>query len=552
MSNEFFDPVSFVPSPNVSCDVFRHRRASSLVCIFVALVAIVALTEGHAHAEEAPPPADAPALEGTPDEEASGETESVSPDATEAAESSDEGATDVEGSGAVVVTEGGGSLFEQSLSGELETSVAEGGDAPVASLPYELGGYTRGDVFIGKIPGESIPEIKAAYGELALKLRLNKGEFGGAYAEPRFRYGLQGDQRQLFVDLREAYVDAYFGNLDLRLGQQIIVWGRADAFNPTNNLTPSDLRVRSPNEDDRRVGNVGVRAFYNLRPLRLEGVWMPLYLPVEFPAVAVPEYVTLVEPDFPGTALSYGTYAGRVHLEFPSFELSASYLHGYALLPGLALVDVEVGPEAEVSIARTAYAHDVVGFDFSTAIADEVGVRGEVAYRMPVGYETNNYVAKPDVQYVLGLDKSFGSVSVIAQYLGRYVLEWEEIPESTLPVSEDSLSQQTAVTPAVLQLVGNEVGRRNQALFQQLAEMQHLASLRLEWLTLHDTLSISAIGLVNFTTEEWAAFPKAEYKITDGMSATVGGEIYAGPDGTLFGLIDAALSAGYAELKVAF
>ena len=82
--------------------------------------------------------------------------------------------------------------------------------------------------------------------------------------------------------------------------------------------------------------------------------------------------------------------------------------------------------------------------------------------------------------------------------------------------------------------------------------MQHLASLRVEWLTLHDTLSVSSIGLVNFTTQEWALFPKAEYKVTDGMSATIGGEIYAGPDETLFGLIDAPLSAGYAELKVAF
>jgi hypothetical protein len=96
------------------------------------------------------------------------------------------------------------------------------------------------------------------------------------------------------------------------------------------------------------------------------------------------------------------------------------------------------------------------------------------------------------------------------------------------------------------------VARRNQSLFQQLAEMQHLASLRLEWLTLHETLSLSAIGLMNFTTKEWAAFPKAEYKVTDGMTATVGGEIYAGPEGTLFGLIAAPLSAGYAELKVAF
>lgn len=554
MSDESFRTVSSVSTANDSWSVFAQRRTRAAALFF----AIAAYVSGPARAADAEPPADSapapdPAEPADPPVDGSGETDSVSPPGTEETETSDTGATEgeAEASGAVV-TEGGG-LFAQSVSGGGETATESTDMAAPAPLPYELGGYTRGDIFIGKIPGDSIPEIKAAYGELALKLNIKKGEFGGAYAEPRFRYGQQGDQRQLFVDLREAYVDAYFGDLDLRLGQQIIVWGRADAFNPTNNLTPSDLRIRSPNEDDRRVGNVGARAYYNLSPVRLEAVWMPLYLPVEFPAVAIPEFVTLTEPDFPGMALSYGTYAGRLHLELSSFETSVSYLHGYAPLPGFALAGpIVVGPLAEVPIARTAYQHDVIGFDFSTAIADEIGVRGEAAYRMPADYEGNAHVAKPDVQYVLGLDKSFGSVSAIAQYMGRYVMDWEEIPPPLVAVSANALSQFTAVSPAVQQTVEGEIARRNQSLFQQLAEVQHLVSLRLEWLTLHETLSLSAIGLMNFTTEEWAVFPKAEYKVTDGMSATVGGEIYAGPDGTLFGLIDAPLSAAYAELKVAF
>ena len=80
---------------------------------------------------------------------------------------------------------------------------------------------------------------------------------------------------------------AYLGPVDLRLGQQIIVWGRADALNPTNNLTPVDFRIRSPIEDDIRLGNVGARAFLRLSPVRLEGVWMPVYLPTELPTVGL-------------------------------------------------------------------------------------------------------------------------------------------------------------------------------------------------------------------------------------------------------------------------
>ncbi len=74
----------------------------------------------------------------------------------------------------------------------------------------------------------------------------------------------------------------------------------------------------------------------------------------------------------------------------------------------------------------------------------------------------------------------------------------------------------------------------------------------LEWLTLHQTLSLSALGLVNFSTKEWLLFPKLGYQLSDTLSTTVGAEIYAGPHDTLFGVIDSNLSAGYAELKMSF
>ena len=146
----------------------------------------------------------------------------------------------------------------------------------------------RGDVFVGKTQDVRAAEMKANYGELGLQLRTAKTAFGDGFADARFRYGLQGSAPGTFVDIREAYVNAYLGPFDLRLGKQIIVWGRADALNPTNNLTPVDFRIRSPLEDDIRLGNVGARAFLRLGVVRLEGVWMPTYLATELPNVGLP------------------------------------------------------------------------------------------------------------------------------------------------------------------------------------------------------------------------------------------------------------------------
>jgi hypothetical protein len=106
--------------------------------------------------------------------------------------------------------------------------------------------------------------------------------------------------------------------------------------------------------------------------------------------------------------------------------------------------------------------------------------------------------------------------------------------------------------PIIQAEIESEIARRNQILFQQRAEVQHLATVRVEWLTMHDDLSLSALGMMNFTTKEVLFFPKLAYKMSDTLSTSGGAEIDAGPEDTLFGLIDAPLSAGYAELRASF
>ncbi len=453
-------------------------------------------------------------------------------------------------------------------AGLFEDSIADGGSTPGATSDavagaarhgwhLDLNGYVRGDVFVGKFPDHKAAQLKAGYGELALKVQVHKERYGDALAETRLRYGHNGEETTLAVDLREAYVNGYFGPVDIRLGHQILVWGRADGFNPTNNLTPFDLRIRSPIEDDRRLANLGARVFLNFAPVRIEGVWLPLYSPVLLPPVALDEYITLEGPTYPDTNITNSLGAGRFHLELPKFEMSASYLHGHAPLPGISLVGFGVGENAEARISRTAYDHHVAGFDFSTAIGDILGMRGEAAFRYPIKYKKRIQAPRPDLQYVFGLDREFGPVNIIAQYLGRYTLDWQQEGEDDPidPVVLENL-EESDLTPLVVRQVtaalNAEIARNNQILFWQLAPVQHLVSLRVQWLTLHDTLAVSALGMVNITTREYLIYPKVQYRITDRMLASVGGEIYVGPEGTLLDWIDETLSAAYGELKFLF
>ena len=92
----------------------------------------------------------------------------------------------------------------------------------------------------------------------------------------------------------------------------------------------------------------------------------------------------------------------------------------------------------------------------------------------------------------------------------------------------------------------------NQILFSQTAKVQHIATLRFEWLLAHETLSLSSLCLYNFTTQEWLVTPRIGWRATDAMTAYIGAQVFAGPNDTLFGLIDQTLSAGYAELRFTY
>jgi hypothetical protein len=196
----------------------------------------------------------------------------------------------------------------------------------------------------------------------------------------------------------------------------------------------------------------------------------------------------------------------------------------------------------------------VVGFDFSTALGDIVAIRGEAAYRKPYDYQNAIHVPRPDLQYALGADHTFGSVSVIAQYLGRYTFDWQKQAGPASSADPDILKTEYSafLRQSAEQIVDAQLAKTNQILFSQTAKVQHLATARIEWLTAHDTLSISALGMLNFTTREWLASPKLGYRMSDSLIAYVGAEILTGPTNTLFGLVDQRLSAGYVELRSTF
>ncbi len=462
-----------------------------------------------------------------------------------------------------------------------------------SGLAFDLNGHLKGSLFVGKMPDYSRVEIKSGYGEMGLKLKVSKSPFGDAFGEVRFQGGYLNDKTylgqrtegavseedmgkfQTRIKLREAYVNAYIGkHLDFRFGYQIIVWGRADGINPTNNLTPIDMRVRSSEEDDRRLGNLALRANLKFSPICIEAVWVPLFAPSYMPKINLADSIVFENPKYPTTDISKGTYAAKLHLLLSKVEMSFSYLYGYSPLPSLSftshnLLDDPREGSAQIKVARTAFQHHVAGFDFSTVIAGKVGLRGEMAFKYPVDFKEQEppytdeikkqvAVPNPELYYVLGFDKEIKSVHLIAQYVGKSILKWKDLADSPIDVNLNNLDETLsnsvgyANEAGIAFMIHRELTLKNRIIQGQPEQFQHGVFMRLEWKTLHETLSLSATGMFNASTLEWMLYPKLAYSITDAMWLTVGGEIYQGPSDTLFGYVEEILSAGYTELKVAF
>ena len=201
----------------------------------------------------------------------------------------------------------GQDLFEQAVNESKESS---------SPLSFELNGFVRGVLFSGKVPDHHTGEVKSVYGESALRLRIRKGAIGDGYTEFRLRRGTEFGEVVSEINLREAYINVYTGSFDFRVGHQIVVWGRADGYNPTNNLTPQNMLIRSPDEDDKREGNFLFRTNWTISPIRLEGMWVPVYAASVLPTqlIPLPPGVELDEMEMPAPEFCNGAFALKLHL----------------------------------------------------------------------------------------------------------------------------------------------------------------------------------------------------------------------------------------------
>lgn len=276
-----------------------------------------------------------------------------------------------------------------------------------------------------------------------LKLKSSVAEQVEAFGEIRLRNLEGGTVNDLSLrekvspwelDLREAYVDIRdfpLANVDLRAGKQRIAWGKADKFNPTDNLNPYDFSDLL--EFGEKIPTNALRLTAYLGDNTLTAAVVPTFTPALMPywyENYLENYLlSLLPPGFnlttfesrvilPLSKIEESQYALKFSRPIAEADFSLSYYHGRDNIPNLAFLSLTpVGTTSlEGLLVQEFNRLEVLGCDLAGSWHG-IGWWGEVGYFRPSDAKiivvtplaTTTSETKPFTKYTLGVDYKFSS-----------------------------------------------------------------------------------------------------------------------------------------------
>ncbi|WP_372683906.1 SPOR domain-containing protein [Desulfosarcina sp.] len=253
---------------------------------------------------------------------------------------------------------------------------------------------------------------------------------GGDY----YTYGRDRDRNDdANFRLFDAYLNMSGKYANLKVGNQIVRWGKADGFSPLDILNPEDFRdgIGGRREDRKlQIPMVNLELFAGI--FTLQGIYIPVFIQSEYDIretdwALLNHYEEQVGPvsvveDNPANTLENGEGGARLSSTIGRFDYALSYFYGYEDVGTLDSLTVPPGfdPTFSSRVIKdlVGYAHatnqpirlrhdrqQTAGFEFETTVA-AFGLRGDLAYTDRVSLVTDQLqrIRKPVFQYVVGAD----------------------------------------------------------------------------------------------------------------------------------------------------
>ncbi len=318
----------------------------------------------------------------------------------------------------------------------------------------------------------------------------------------------------LELGLREAYLDIYFNSVDLRIGKQQIIWGKADGVFITDIVSPKDMReFLLPDFDEIRMGVTSLKADYYIGDNTIELVWIPIFTPTLFPEKG---NIWRKQPNFPIDP-TFDRSKETVKPKLENSEVFAKFsaltaLVDFEIMGGYAWDDdptmhviKQIDPVSHQLAGLTVYPQHhrltIGGGSFSTTLGPFV-LRGEGAYYQGKYFNTADPMARESVvkkdylHYLVGTDFTFMDFNLSMQFIQQTIMDYDDY------INNDQYS--------------------NMATF--LATRDYL----------NETLNISLFMYYDFNNEASLIRPKVTYDLADGFEILFGANIFTGTGG-MFG-----------------
>ncbi len=238
------------------------------------------------------------------------------------------------------------------------------------------------------------------------------------------------------VDLHEAWVEHVADTWDLRLGEQIIIWGRADGVQITDMITPPDYTESISRDLDE------IRMPVSAARLRLLGehldttlLWLPFFKAAVQPegdnpwavAPVFPENIEVssVSADKPEDSLANSEIALKLSSYLSGLDLAASIFHTWDDFPAMHRRISITDNKTTVEFAPKHHRLTIFGLEGARPWSDYV-FRFEAAYYRGRYYEPASLLDQPckkdAAKWLGGIDWSPGNDwTVTAQLIGDHV-----------------------------------------------------------------------------------------------------------------------------------
>lgn len=228
------------------------------------------------------------------------------------------------------------------------------------------------------------------------------------------------------IDVRQALLSARIGKVRLEAGRDVYAWGRTDRINPTDVVSPRDLRRLVDDENDNRRGLTAIRANMDMAGGELSLHWLPEFRPSKLPIAATPG-VEDADPDNPGRQ-----FAVRYERFGTALDWSVSYAQVADRNPWGG-VDIQAGrPITSLRHPRMR----MLGGDLATTVGP-YGLRAEAAF---YDYDDDDLTGlasrRPAFAMVIGADRDFpGQLNVNLQAIVRMSKALTDVAPSRAPIA---------------------------------------------------------------------------------------------------------------------